>query len=468
MRRIAIVVWALIVLLATACRSAATPAGPGTEIPGPAATVASGTTTQAELQTLAYRPLEGDVVNPERGFRHSMDRLDPNTDYSVYRTLGSSLIFSYVRLDDYRTRELPPELLEELDAALGALRRGGVKVVLRFSYNFGPYPKSEPDAPLDWILRHIQQLKPVLQKNADVIAWLHAGFIGAWGEWHTSTHGLDRDMNAKRAILEALADALPSDRFILLRYPPDLMTLFPQPLTAEQAFSGSLQARLGFHNDCFLSSDTDIGTYPGGEFSREKAIAYLSQITQFTPADGETCQVYPKLQACATAIQEMETLHWTGLNISYHKQVIRNWQREGCFEEIQKRLGYRLVMEEATFPAQVRRGGDFPIAWKLRNEGFAAPLNPRPLFLVLAGPVVHTARLEGVDPRRWLPGRWEVSTSVKLPGDLPEGEYRVALWLPDGYESLRNDPRYSIRFANEGTWEESTGWNVLGTVRVRP
>lgn len=417
------------------------------------------------MQTRSYQPLDTDVLNPERGLRFSLDYLDPETDYSTYRLMGVSLVYSYVRLDDYRESDLPPELLENLEKALAAMRQGGIKVVLRFSYNFGPYPDSEPDASLEQILRHIEQLKPVLQRNADVIVWLHAGFIGAWGEWHSSTHGLDRDMNAKRAILEALADALPADRFILLRYPPDLMTLFPEPLSAEQAFSGSFQARLGFHNDCFLSSDTDVGTYGG---NRQSDIAYLSALTQFVPASGETCQVYPPLQSCEAAIREMETLHWTDLNQSYHKQVIKNWQRAGCLEEIQKRLGYRLVLEEATFNAVAKPGGIVNLSWKMRNEGFASPLNPRPLFLVLDGPANVTLPLEGIDPRTWLPGEWQLSTSVQLPSDLPAGEYRLALWLPDGYESLRADPRYSIRFANQDVWDETHGWNVLGNVHVEP
>lgn len=453
--------WLFFLLALSACQPA-----PSNDAPPQAVVVTPPAEPSGAMQTQKYEPMEGDVLNPERGFRYSLEYLDPSADYSLYRTLGTTLVYSYVRLDDYRQRDLPAELLENLDKAFAALRRGGVKVVLRFSYNFGPYPNSEPDASLEQILRHIEQVKPVLQKNADVIAWLHAGFIGAWGEWHSSTHGLDRDPNAKRRILEALADALPPDRFILLRYPPDLMTLFPEPLTAQQAFSGSFQARLGFHNDCFLSSDTDVGTYSAGANSRENALRYLSQVTKFTPASGETCQVYEPLQNCETAIREMEMLHWTDLNISYHKQVIRYWQRAGCFEEIQKRLGYRLVLEEATFNETVKPGGVLSLSWKMRNEGFAAPVNRRPLYLVLDGPQTVTVLLEGIDPRTWLPGEWQLSTAIQLPSKLPAGEYRLALWLPDGYESLRSDPRYSIRFANQNVWDETHGWNVLGKVRV--
>jgi hypothetical protein len=459
----------LVILLSlAACQPAApaaTAAAPVEETVTPAM---NAPTSSAPLETHTYQPMEGDVVNPERGFRYSFDTFEPaQENYSTYRLLGTSLVYVGVRLDNYRDQDLPQSLLDSLDVALGEARKGGIKLILRFQYNAGPWPNSEPDASLEQVLRHIEQLKPVLQKNADVIAWMHAGFIGAWGEWHTSTHGLDRDMNAKRAILEALADALPQ-RPILLRYPPDLMTLFPQPLTAEQAFNGSLQARLGFHNDCFLSSDTDVGTYSGGSNSRENANRYISQITQFVPASGETCDVYPPLQACEVALQEMQRLHWTDLNISYHQQVIKNWKKAGCFEEIQKRLGYRLVLQEATFPSGARPGELIPLSWKLVNEGFAAPLNPRPLFLVLDGPVTVNLLLEGIDPRTWLPGEHQISTSVQLPPDLPAGEYRLALWLPDAYESLRNDPRYSIRFANAEIWDEAKGLNILGTLQINP
>ncbi len=123
------------------------------------------------------------------------------------------------------------------------------------------------------------------------------------------------------------------------------------------------------------------------------------------------------------------------------------------------------MLEEAAFPDAIQPGGILTTeAWKLRNEGFAAPVNPRPLFLVLDGPKNITLPLEGIDPRTWLPGQWELSTSIRsCRRILPAGEYRLALWLPDGYESLRSDPRYSIRFANQDVWDDTHGWNILGT-----
>ena len=46
------------------------------------------------------------------------------------------------------------------------------------------------------------------------------------------------------------------------------------------------------------------------------------------------------------------------------------------------------------------------------------------------------------------------------------GDYKLALWLPDEYASLRGNPLYAVRFVNENIWEKTTGFNVLGTVTV--
>src|SRR6185503_20934424 len=108
-------------------------------------------------------------------------------------------------------------MLDGLDSNFSDIRDAGVKAIIRFAYNEGPYPDSEPDASKAMILRHIEQLTPLLQKNADIIAWLEAGFIGAWGEWHTSTHGLDNLID-KHDVLQALVAAVPN-RYVQVRYP---------------------------------------------------------------------------------------------------------------------------------------------------------------------------------------------------------------------------------------------------------
>ena len=192
---------------------------------------------------------------------------------------------------------------------------------------------------------------------------------------------------------------------------------------------------------------------------------YLAQMTQFVPMSGETCNPTPPRSDCATALAELERLHWTALNQEYHPAILQSWRQQGCYDEIRQRLGYRLSLLEANFPAQIRPGESLPMQIRLSNTGFASPLLLRPVYLVLAGAEDTLPLALDVDPRRWQPGEHTLEISPALPADLPPGTYQLALWLPDPAATLQADPRYAIRFANEGIWDDEHGWNVLGEVK---
>ncbi len=417
------------------------------------------------LVTIFYTESAEGVQNPERGFAGDADLQDP--DYSQYYQDQYTLVYVDVRLDEYREADLPPDFLGEMDAWFVSMRAGGVKAIVRFSYNDGPYPSPEPDASLEQILRHIQQLEPVLKRNSDVIAWVEAGFIGAWGEWHASTNGLDEDPDAKRKILFSLLDAVPVDRMILLRYPVDIMTMFPTPLSKADAFSGTYQSRVGFHNDCFLSSSDDEHTYGrDGVFAIDSEYDYLSQSTQYVPVGGESCAYNPPRSDCPTALEEIARLHFTELSDGWYPEVLDAWETQGCYDEIQNRLGYRFSLVSTVFNEAVQPGGILNVTVQLTNSGFASLLNPRPAYVILDGPARFEALLP-VDPRFWASGEQSMfEMRLRLPASAPEGTYKLILWLPDASMTLRTDPRYAVRFANTGVWDAETGYNILTEVDV--
>jgi hypothetical protein len=75
--------------------------------------------------------------------------------------------------------------------------------VVRFAYNQDQTsPFAEPIKAR--ILAHIEQLKPLLKTNSDVIAVLQQGFIGAWGET-SSVAILDNDVSILRARYNGMA-----------------------------------------------------------------------------------------------------------------------------------------------------------------------------------------------------------------------------------------------------------------------
>ena len=52
-----------------------------------------------------------------------------------------------------------------------------------------------------------------------------------------------------------------------------------------------------------------------------------------------------------------------------------------------------------------------------------------------------------------------MSQTLTVPSSLPAGSYALLLNLPDPLLSTR--PEYSIRLANQSTWDAATGMNSL-------
>ena len=421
----------------------------------------------ATNKTVSFSTNPSYVANPERGFHHWLDMSATQSSYSTIYTKGERLAILVARLDSFRSSDLSASFLSSLSAQFGFARIAGVKVNIKFAYNDGPYPNSLPDASESWILRHIGQLKPVLVQNSDVIGFVQAGFIGAWGEWHSSTNNLlDFNLypNAAKNILAALLEALPQGLFIQIRTPAYKKYFYGESsIAANEAFTSAARARVGHHNDCFLADSTDFGTFASGT-AGEAERNYIGQDGLYSPIGGETCTI-STFSVCANALKEFQRQRYTYLNMDYNESVITNWRNNGCFDQIRNQLGYRLELTEAQYSSTVVRGATMSVSVNFQNSGFTSPLNPRPIYLVLmnsSGSRVEFP-LSNIDPRFWQPGGGSFNVNVVVPTSLAVGTYKLALWLPDPSAGLRNRADYAIQFANVGTWEASTGLNILAT-----
>ena len=405
----------------------------------------------------SYTESNAELVNPERGYYTGYDLLGAG-DASRVRTGGKSLAITIVRLDDYRDRALDAAVLAELTAGFAAARTAGIKVVLRFTYN----ASLTADASKSRILGHLDQLKPLLVANADVIAVMQAGFIGAWGEWHSSTNGLGNDAD-RTTILNAILAALPASRQVAVRTPMFKGAAFgTAPLTAAEGWSGSPKARVGHHNDCFLASASDLGTYASPV---PTWMSYVATEGRYTAIGGETCALYALRTACAPAIAEMAEKRWSYLNAEYNTAVVAGWDAGGCGAEIKRRLGYRFVLDQVVHTQAVAPGGELALRLDIKNRGFASPFNKRPVEIVLThGDSRMVARLSAVDARRWAAGETtSVTARLRIPATITPGTYTLALRLPDDAASLAGDKRYAIRLANDGVWNDASGDNTLTT-----
>jgi hypothetical protein len=417
-------------------------------------------TTGASLRHVNFESTIAEFPNPERGFYMWTDFNYP--DYLSVRAQGNTLTRQYFRLDAYRNSTLPSSYLNQVAVAFNKARQAGIKMIPRFAYNYGPYPNSEPDATRARIEQHLQQLSPVLAANEDVILSLEAGFIGAWGEWHTSTNHLDTDPASKAAILAAILSALPPSRMVALRYPSDMELLNGPPITSSEAFSGSNHARIGSHQDCFLASADDFGTWGRTGRPSDYEKTYVAANGRFAVVGGETCSVNPPRSDCPTALDEMAFMHWTYLNVEFEPSVIQGFKQGGCFDQIRRRLGYRFQLLSATYSGAPRRGTTLQFDFQVTNVGFAAMFNARPVFAVLSNDAHKYVTQLDVDPRLWAPGTTTtVNQSIALPSHIAIGTYTLSLWLPDQSFSIRNNPLFAVRFANQGTWNATDGTNII-------
>ena len=429
-----------------------------------------------------FTPTTADFPNPERGFYHAsktgLEALDAGEMAQAYAD-GYRLVYARINLDDYRNADLPPAFLDRLEAGFAVARTAGVKLIVRATYNY-PHGETEyhdaQDAPLAQVKSHLAQLKPVLYRNADVIAFMQAGFIGAWGEWHTSSNNLASPDN-RTQIKDALLDAVPPTRFIQFRYPPYIHDWYPNLPDVTAALKDNF--RIGFHNDCYMASQTDVGTYSEDAKIRAGEQQFTDALGEVGPFGGETCNPADDPHAiprttCADTLAEGARYNLTYLNDGYYRRLFHdNWTKDGCMTEVRSHMGYRLGLVNADHAKTATRGGTLAISIVVRNSGWARLYNARPVEIILRDPVSGDLRrlaANSADPRRWLPGADTTETlKISLPADFPAGSRQVWLALPDSDDQLRNDPRFAVRLANADDdakgqiWDANLGAFSLGT-----
>jgi Domain of unknown function (DUF4832)/Domain of unknown function (DUF4874) len=446
----------------------------------------------------SYPPTDAVLANQERGFYHHTE--------THYRADGSGYVpLDLATLRDFRTQEnvtqilrvfylekfagqdqLDPAYLELVRADLRTVRAAGLKAIVRFAYAQPPgWPPTIPygDAPVARVLKHITQLTPVLRENADVIAVVQSGFVGLWGEGYYTDHFADpqdpsivTDQNwaDRRAVIMALLKALPANRMIQVRTPYMKQRMLGVPtgaeggLTAEQAYDGSPVARVGHHNDCFLASPDDFGTYLSDPIELDKD--FVAQDTNYLPEGGETCAVNPPRSEWDSAAAEMARLHFSYLNTDYNQDVLDSWGDNITIAK--QKLGYRFALDQGTFTDATRPRGTVDVDLKIRNDGWAAPYNPRQVQLIFQGDKNSYRVTLPADPRRWGAGTTTtLDRQVCAPAE--PGRYRLLLNLADPAPRLQSqDPlpgstetynsAYAIQLANAGTWQAATGYNDLG------
>ena len=480
---------------------------------------ATSTALFGQISSVSYNANPDFIANPERGFMRYT-----KTGFPTYQPLDAAKLRNYAKggdthpapyqnlvappvtmiwrmfyLDGLQDVPIPQSYLQDMQTDFDTLRTAGMKAVIRFAYTDNVNAVPYKDATKSQIIDHIQQLEPVLRNNADVIATAQRGFIGVWGEGYytnyfgaggtplTATNWFDRNK-----VTEALLEAIPDSRMVQLRYPQSKQKavfgvsapINSPAISAPEAFTASTVSRLGHHNDCFVASDNDFGTYTNYDTqnSAPSLKSFVADDANFVVVGGETCALQANVcpawdpvceinrSFCAanggSADTELEALHYSYLNWDYNPEVLDKW-RNSCLTEIQKKLGYRFTLIDGKYQDRARPGDPLSVEINLLNDGYAAPYNPRLVELVLrettSGDRLYASL--PIDPRRWLSGELHtIQAKPCLPANASDGNYELLLNLADPEPKLYSRPEYAIQTGNVGTWENASGYNNLGHI----
>jgi biotin operon repressor len=407
------------------------------------------------------------LLNPDRGFYDADYELNVKKNYNIFdgvRESGYTLVYAPLNLEEYNTTaQLPDTLIDTIEKNLKDANSSGVGLIFRIKYrsSINGYDPSK-----DIIMGHLNQLKPLLQRYKNVISVVQAGVIGAWGEWHSFT-GDYADSNEsykenRKEIIEKLIEIFP-DKYIQIRTPMHKEQLFgisgeytqegtEGMITEDIAYSNDIRAKIGHHNDCVLANASDMGTYPSDNIEFWKS--YVVNDSKYAPVGGETCGIGEDedalLSDCANAIAEFKRLQYSFLNDAYHPDVLQKWKDQGCYDEIRKNLGYRLVAHKLTM---IQDKNTLALTLSIENKGYAAPYIKSDVNFILKNSTREYTFHQDIDMRTFYPnGTKNIEDTISL-DDIDAGTYCLYIQIGKEYTA--------IRLSNKDIWEESSRANKL-------
>ncbi len=477
------------------------------------------------------------LFNPGRGFRleTAVDVVE-NRENPVEKLVSQaykyeddsvSLVQSYFYLTYMVEKELTKENFAVMQAYFDQLEKMGMKAVLRFAYEKDFMGRAAIGPTLEQALTHLDQLKPFLEKNKNLILVVQAGVIGAWGEWHGSVHGLHKSDDSKRAILRKVLEVVPVDKMVQVRVPAYKNLLKEEP---------ELYKRISFHDDFIVIKpepwDADMhegtsnfdqivnespylivdGELPWGFWSVGKdpdaptagwlidghdaaRRLFLQHYTSLSVIhnykeqhanqtfEEKDAPEYSMIVWKKTPLSE-EFLHKNHMPVSSNYMLNRDGSKaeRNVFEYIRDHVGYRIELKKLHTPSKLQSGKLSTIKLELINKGFATVFGGHSVYFVLIDKDGKVTEFPANgNPKDWQPYQpgdstytslvHEVMVKMNLPAEIAAGIYKLGLWIPDGSEQLKYNNRYAIRCANgDVNWticdNNKYGINVLTDIEV--
>ena len=430
-------------------RDAAGDGGAGTGgAPAPAAVI---TVTLAETPE-AFR-------NPMKGFRPS--RYIEDTAFGDYEyTSTYKHYIPYAALES-SAADSTQKIKDWSDANWSDLRARNLKVIPRVVIVYpgtGEYWGDIPHdgTPNEWATSTLKaRLTAFVAKLGQAwdddprVAAVEMGLWGRWGEHNISPDQVEGSDRIPADFQQALAAAFKNKK-VMIRYPDTFAD----------------DANVGFYWDSFALPDDDNAGGGAGMVARDVWRAQMvSGEVAYDWGDQSKLGGSPNGTLSSAADTDYvigyigrlhaSSLGWIAAYTPDGGTVSANAAR------VQKALGYRFVIEQATFSAAIAVGGRLDVALTVANVG-SAPFYyrwPVEASLLDATRTVVWRATFAADITQWPPGGATNDVEASFTPDVPAGTYTLAVTVLD---PAGNTP--SLRFANTNYY--GGGHTPLGRVAV--
>ncbi len=277
------------------------------------------------------------------------------------------------------------------------------------------------------------------------------GTLGFWGEWHNwSVPGNPMgDKACRRWAVDLYLNAFPDTHKIMLLCNDDM------PDALKYAVSKGCAWRADCWGNIMPGWSHQVNAYP-----RSLGSAQAGEAWRKAPVCLESCWTFKYWAAQGWDIDFIlsEALRWRASLIMAKSSTIPiKWQDK--VREFQKKLGYRFIAHEVTWPSTpLKRGKAFPLIQSWINRGVAPCYDDFRLRLRLEN---GDHRMEMELPHKlntWMPDIDIVLRDrVKLPADAPAGTYTLSLAICRPGTDVP-----AVKMANEKRTAE--GWLPVSTL----
>ena len=416
--------------------------------------------------TFTYEETDEAFPNPMKGFRPGLGIPTQISDrYNPYATV-------YKKYLPYN--ELEPNASYGLDQVITVTNKylvGGEslnakfipRVVLSYpSTEFWPTDISQPSYAGRWYTEELKsRMVAMIYKLGQAwdddprIAFIELGLWGYWGEHHiypdgnSMPEGSSIPTDFQKALGNAATEAFKNKK-VLIRYPFRFKDFNFGCYWDSFALPNDKTSNDGIIAKANWQTQLNLGeiSYTWGDNS-----LLGKSINETIASDKFTDNVLTYIENTHTSV-----LGWNvgSSTFSTDKISVNNAAR------LQKTLGYRFVINEASFPNRLNTEEKATIKFKVSNIGVAPFYYHWPVELSLLDDnhqPVFRVQLEE-DIRTWLPGETrEVSLNLNIGSTVPSGTYTLALAVLDTGGNLP-----ALRFANENYYKG--GRTPLGKIGV--